>query len=102
MAELLSNAKVQTEFAKPIGPFAILYTPRAEPSEPVAIPPRGDLSREEWNRINCRERYRAKQAGMTLAEYRTAQVLRENPYSELAVSTKGAGIRADQIRRGNR
>lgn len=27
---------------------------------------------------------------------------RVNPYSELAVSTTGAGNRADQIRRGNR
>ena len=60
------------------------------------------LDAAERNRINSRERYQAQKQGMTLAQWRTAQVLTVNAYSELGRSTPNAGIRADQIRRGGR
>jgi hypothetical protein len=56
----------------------------------------------DFQSLDAAERYQAQKQGMTLAQWRTAQVLTVNAYSELGRSTPNAGIRADQIRRGGR
>ena len=56
----------------------------------------------DFQSLDAAERYQAQKQGMTLAQWRTAQVLTVNAYSELGRATPNAGIRADQIRRGGR
>lgn len=56
----------------------------------------------DFQSLDAAERYQAQKQGVTLAQWRTAQVLTVNAYSELGRSTPNAGIRADQIRRGGR
>jgi hypothetical protein len=74
---------------------------RTGPSSFCPPQPSAD-SPEERNRIDCRDRSKAKHRGMTLKEYRESLILVVNKESDIGRSTAGAGLRSDLIRRGGK
>lgn len=69
----------------------------------ATVPDFTGMDWKEAQRIKGRDAYRAKQEGFkSLKDYYAALILRKNPYMEIAKSTTGQGVRADQIRRGGR
>lgn len=76
----------EQQFQKPLGPFAVLYEQRT-PEAPVK------KRRSGWQRILAQ---RAKDG---IAKTNTEKVLRKNAYSEVGLSTRGAGDRAASIRK---
>jgi hypothetical protein len=80
-------------------PFAEIYRPKATPKPQVKKKNRGPIrTKEEWAIISLETELQRK--ARQKAE-REAKILCKNKYSELAVSTVGAGDRAAAIRKAS-
>ncbi len=84
-------------FAKPLGPFAILYETRKTP----APAPRKKKYKTKQERAVIALETPAERRTRHAAERQAAMaaILRKNPYSEIAISTPGAADRANALRR---
>lgn len=79
--------------------FSVLYEPRVIPDSKQAPKKRGPKrTKQEWAVISMETSAQRKERQMAERQAAMAKIMRKNKYSEVGLSTRGAGNRAAQIR----
>lgn len=85
------KSTISHSFQRPLGPFAVLYEVR-QPAQPKS------KARNGWQRLLAK-RIAAQAKNPDAVVSKAEKILRVNKYSEIGVSTRGAGDRAASIRK---